>query len=211
MFGEVLQKNPPHVRETGAMWHFGCLHWVQNGRCSESRHLVFKILERVSRDVDVKSRISSTCFNTCTKWFLLAYHCHHKHCRQKTTWWIIFCILGPDNYRDKNPVNHFGSSLPLPYGHSGKTRTGPRITGLKFRNLATFVDWLVTGEYSIRKIPAPIKIKLPHLHLCPPRPPPTKTKQKKQGILWAQRFSSRKSPKIPGIHKCGAAISGPRF
>ena len=33
----------------------------------------------------------------------------------------------------------------------------------------------------------------------------------KGGILWAWGFSSRKSPKMPGAHKIGAAISGPRI
>ena len=37
-------------------------------------------------------------------------------------------------------------------------------------------------------------------------PPP-----KKQGILWAWGFSSRKNHKMPGAHKIGAAISGPRI
>ena len=37
-------------------------------------------------------------------------------------------------------------------------------------------------------------------------PPPSKG-----GILWAWGFSSRKNQKMPGAHKIGAAISGPRI
>ena len=37
-------------------------------------------------------------------------------------------------------------------------------------------------------------------------PPPLKG-----GILWAWGFSSRKKQKMPGAHKIGAAISGPRI
>ena len=33
----------------------------------------------------------------------------------------------------------------------------------------------------------------------------------KGGILWARGFSSRKNQRIPGAHKTGAAISGPRI
>ena len=33
----------------------------------------------------------------------------------------------------------------------------------------------------------------------------------KRGILWAWEFSSRKNQKMPGAHKIGAAISGPRI
>ena len=62
----------------------------------------------------------------------------------------------------------------------------------------------------IRKVPTPIKIKL----ALPPPPPPSKKLPRpplKGGILWAWRFSSRKSPKMPGAHKIGAASSGPRI
>ena len=44
--------------------------------------------------------------------------------------------------------------------------------------------------------------------------PPSKKAQKpplKGGILWAWGFSSRKNQKMPGAHKIGAAISGPRI
>ena len=62
----------------------------------------------------------------------------------------------------------------------------------------------------LRKIPAPIKIKsalpppLSKKKTQPPSPP-------KRGVLWAWGFSSKESPKIPGAHKIGAAISGPRI
>ena len=60
----------------------------------------------------------------------------------------------------------------------------------------------------IGKIPTPIKIKLalPPLLKKPRTPPPLKG-----GILWAWGFSSRKNQKMPGAHKIGAAISGPRI
>ena len=53
-----------------------------------------------------------------------------------------------------------------------------------------------------RKILAPIKIKsaLPP----PPKPPP------KRGILWTWVFL-QKDRIFPGVHKIGAAISGPRI
>ena len=55
---------------------------------------------------------------------------------------------------------------------------------------------------SVRKILAPIKIKsaLPP----PPKPPP------KRGILWTWVFL-QKERIFPGVHKIGAAISGPRI
>ena len=65
-----------------------------------------------------------------------------------------------------------------------------------------------TRDFRLRKIPTPIKIKLalpPHPSKRP-NPPPPKTR-----ILWAWGFSSRKNQKMPGAHKIGAAISGPRI
>ena len=60
----------------------------------------------------------------------------------------------------------------------------------------------------LRKIPAPIKIKLA---LAPPLSPPKNYPALlKQGLLWAWCFSSRRKQKIPGAHKIGAAVSGPR-
>ena len=60
----------------------------------------------------------------------------------------------------------------------------------------------------IGKIPAPIKIKL-----ALPPPPSRKTQHPplEGGILWALGFSSRKNQKMPGDHKIGSAISGPRI
>ena len=57
----------------------------------------------------------------------------------------------------------------------------------------------------IRKIPAPIKIKsaFPPSNPTPP--------QKNERILWTWRFSCRKKAFFPGVHKIGAAISGPRI
>ena len=57
----------------------------------------------------------------------------------------------------------------------------------------------------LRKIRAPIKIK----SALPPPPPPKKTPQKR-GILrtW---FFLQKERIFPGVHKIGAAISGPRI
>ena len=59
-----------------------------------------------------------------------------------------------------------------------------------------------------RKIPAPIKMKsaLPPPQTQNPPPPPPK-----RGILWTWRFSCRKKALFPGVHKIGAAISGPRM
>ena len=56
----------------------------------------------------------------------------------------------------------------------------------------------------IRKIPAPIKIKS-----ALPRPKNPKSPLNEN--LWAWRVSCRKNAKIPGAHKTGAAISGPRI
>ena len=58
--------------------------------------------------------------------------------------------------------------------------------------------------------------KNPHAHknkIGTSTPPSKKTQNPplKGGILWAWGFSSRKNPKMPGAHKIGAAISGPRI
>ena len=42
-------------------------------------------------------------------------------------------------------------------------------------------------------------------------PPQTQNPPLKQGILWTWRFSCRKKMEILGVHKIGAAISGPRI
>ena len=68
--------------------------------------------------------------------------------------------------------------------------------------------WIWSGTITIGKIPTPIKIKLA---LPPPPPKKTQNPPLKGGILWAWGFSSRKNPKMPGAHKIGAAISGPRI
>ena len=59
------------------------------------------------------------------------------------------------------------------------------------------------------KIPTPIK-KNWHFH-PPPLPEKPTTPPLERGVLWAWGYSSRKSPKMPGAHKSGAAISGPRI
>ena len=66
----------------------------------------------------------------------------------------------------------------------------------------------LTNLTLVGKIPTPIKIKLA---LPPPPSGKTKNPPLKGGILWAWGFSSRKNPKMPGAHKIGAAISGPRI
>ena len=57
--------------------------------------------------------------------------------------------------------------------------------------------------------------KNPHAHknrIGTSTPPSKKAKNPpKGGILWAWGFSSRKNQKMPGAHKIGAAISGPRI
>ena len=55
-----------------------------------------------------------------------------------------------------------------------------------------------------RKIRAPIKIKS-----APP--PPPKTPPPKKGEFYGHRFPCRKNAFFPGVHKIGAAISGPRI
>ena len=61
-------------------------------------------------------------------------------------------------------------------------------------------------ETSIRKILAPIKIK----SALPPPKPKTPPPPLKRGILWTQVFL-QKERIFPGVHKIGAAISGPRI
>ena len=56
----------------------------------------------------------------------------------------------------------------------------------------------------IRKIRAPIKIKSA-LPPSPPKPPP------KKGEFYGHGFSCRENAFFPGVHKIGAAISGPRI
>ena len=60
----------------------------------------------------------------------------------------------------------------------------------------------------VGKIPTPVKIKL----ALPP--PPSKKAQnppQKEEFYGQGGFSSRKNQKMPGAHKIGAAISGPRI
>ena len=68
--------------------------------------------------------------------------------------------------------------------------------------LAQFILLLAT-QFPLRKILAPIKIKsaLPP----PPKPPP------KNAEFYGHGFSCRKNAFFPGVHKSGAAISGPRI
>ena len=56
--------------------------------------------------------------------------------------------------------------------------------------------------------PRAIKIKLA---LPPPPFQENPTPPLKGGILWAWGFFQQKEPKVPGAHKIGAAISGPRI
>ena len=51
----------------------------------------------------------------------------------------------------------------------------------------------------------------PSLHTVKPPLPKNPRPPLKQGILWAWGFASRKNQKLPGAHKIGAAISGPRI
>ena len=44
-----------------------------------------------------------------------------------------------------------------------------------------------------------------------PPPKPKIPPPPKRGILWTWRFSCRKNAEILGVHKIGAAISGPRI
>ena len=55
-----------------------------------------------------------------------------------------------------------------------------------------------------QKILAPIKIKLAH-------PPPKKKTPKTRNFMDTEVLSCRKNQKIPGAHKFGGAISGPRI
>ena len=45
----------------------------------------------------------------------------------------------------------------------------------------------------------------------PPPPPNPKYPPLRRGILWTWRFSCRKNAFFPGVHKIGAAVSGPRI
>ena len=70
--------------------------------------------------------------------------------------------------------------------------------------LCSRCGWCRTNQ----KIPTPIKIELA------PSPPPPKTPTPpllKRGTMWEWGLSSRKSQKMAGAHKIGAAISGPRI
>ena len=67
------------------------------------------------------------------------------------------------------------------------------------------------------RVKGTIDRKNPHAHKnkigtsTPPSWKKPRTPPLKGGILWAWGFSSRKNPKMPGAHKIGAAISGPRI
>ena len=65
---------------------------------------------------------------------------------------------------------------------------------------------LVSGTAQIKKIRAPIKIK----SALPPPPPKPKIPPLKCGILWTGLFLQN-GRIFPGVHKIGAAISGPRI
>ena len=69
-----------------------------------------------------------------------------------------------------------------------------------------FVSPFLPNETN-RKIPTPIKIK----SALPPPPQTQSPPPPKRGILWTWRFCCRKSAEILGVHKIGAAISGPRI
>ena len=61
------------MREIGTMWQIGvltgkpCTFLVQNGSFSAFRH--YKNKERLSRGLDVKWHIPSTCLDASRKWF----------------------------------------------------------------------------------------------------------------------------------------------
>ena len=58
----------------------------------------------------------------------------------------------------------------------------------------------------VRKIRAPHKNKIGTPPPPPPKPPPPKKEE-----FYGHRFSCRKNAFFPGVHKIGAAISGPRI
>ena len=59
---------------------------------------------------------------------------------------------------------------------------------------------------NIRRIRAPIKIKSALPPPNPKYPPPPQNEE-----FYGHRFSCRKNAFFPGVHKIGAAISGPRI
>ena len=67
----VLDRSPLYMREIGTMWQIGvltgALFWVQNGWCSAFWH--YKNKERLSRSLEVKWHIPSTCLDASKKWF----------------------------------------------------------------------------------------------------------------------------------------------
>ena len=91
-------------------------------------------------------------------------------------------------------VHHFG-------GWEGACRGAPK-------------SWIKMSWTSFGKIPTPIKIKLaippPPLKKPTPPPPPPKTRNF-MGMGPATGVFQQKEPKMPGAHKIGAAVSGPRI
>ena len=67
-------------------------------------------------------------------------------------------------------------------------------------------NFVVFAQAPFRKILAPIKIK----SALPPPPPPPKPPLKR-GILWTWVFLAERTHFFPGVHKIGAAVSGPRI
>ena len=74
--GEIRKAHPPlplYMREVGTMWQIGvltgkqCTFLVQNGSFSVFWH--YKNKERLSRGLDVKWHIPSTCLDAPRKWF----------------------------------------------------------------------------------------------------------------------------------------------
>ena len=66
-----------------------------------------------------------------------------------------------------------------------------------------------TGCFCLRKIPAPIKMG--SLAALPPPPCKPKCPPPNEEFCRKWRFSCRKKAFFPGVHKIGAAISGPRI
>ena len=92
-------------------------------------------------------------------------------------------------------------------GKYARRRGGPKpvLGGVSFTTLSSLQTPPFTNPRVFRKNPHGHKNRIGTSTPFQNSPP------LKRGILWAWGFCSRKSQKMPGAHKIGAAISGPRI
>ena len=103
---------------------------------------------------------------------------------------VSACLASIDDITEKQLHNNNARGVNIPlHAHTGQLHNH-NCRGINFG-----------------RIPTPTEIKL-----ALPLPPSKKrTAPLKRRILWAWGFFSRSNQKLPGAHKIGAAISGPRI